>query len=88
MQKDFPSSPLLSVDEYQQPEVKKDLFKHYLRKYLAFESEKDQDEIEEKVARKNGEILYKVDALHPHNISRGFPSTEGSSQTRNSGIRC
>ncbi|XP_074632538.1 kinetochore-associated protein 1-like [Acropora palmata] len=48
LQKDFPSSPSLSVDEYQQPEVKTDLFESYLRKYQAFESEKDRDEFEEK----------------------------------------
>ena len=66
MQKDFPSFPSLSVDEYQQPEVKTDLFESYLRKYQAFESEKERDEFEEKVARKDEEILSKVDLLHPH----------------------
>ena len=65
MQKDFASSPSLSVDEYQQPEVKTDLFENYLRKYQAFEGEKDRDEFEEKVTRKDGGILFKIDALHP-----------------------
>ena len=43
----------VSIDEYQMPGVRKELFEQYVQKYLASSEKKDHDQFDEKVIGEN-----------------------------------